>query len=69
MSVGQIVNTFNNLTNNGSLAGDLDITISNVGGELGTGPFYSMVAQAPAKLANISTIVIWIDTAVLDLLR
>lgn len=69
MSVGQTVNTFNNLTNNGSLAGDLDVTISNVSGELGTGPFYSMFAQAPAKLANISTIAIWIDTAVLDLLR
>jgi hypothetical protein len=66
MSVGQTVNTFNNLTNNESLAGDLDATISNVSGELGTGTFYSMSAQAPAKLANISTIAIWID---LDLLR
>ena len=67
--MGQIVNTFNNLTNNGSLTGNLNVAICNVSSERGTGPFYSMVAQAPAKLANISTIVIWIDTAVLDLLR
>jgi len=60
--VGQIVNTFNNLTNNGSLTGNLDVAISNVISALGTGPFYSRFALASANLANISTMAIWIDT-------
>jgi hypothetical protein len=69
MSVGQTVNTFNNLTNNGSLTGNLDVAIINVISALGTGPFYSRFALAQPTLQIYQLWLYGLTRLVLAILR